>query len=99
MGSENSQGCAHSAKIEFGFDFLERYHKDGNEFRNLLVRVIGDETWVSFLNVKTKEHSKQWMHTHSPNNANKSKQTLFACKKADGNCFLRQERSVDVESM
>jgi hypothetical protein len=34
--------------------FLERYHKDGAE------------TWVSFVNVETKEQSKQWMHTHSP---------------------------------
>jgi hypothetical protein len=48
--------------------FLERYHKDGDEFLNHIVRVTGDETRVSFVNVETKEQSKQWMHTHSPNN-------------------------------
>jgi hypothetical protein len=47
------------------------------------------------MNVETKEQSKQWMHTHSPNRLVKFKQTLYACQKADGNCFLRQERSAD----
>jgi hypothetical protein len=46
--------------------FLEQYHKDGKEFLSYIVRVTGDETWVSFVNVVTKEQSKQWMHTHSP---------------------------------
>jgi hypothetical protein len=32
--------------------YLERYHKDGDEFHNHIVRVIGDETWVSFVCVK-----------------------------------------------
>jgi hypothetical protein len=41
-----------------------------------------DETWVSFVNVETKEQSKKWMHTHSPNNPEKFKQTLSACQKA-----------------
>jgi acyl-CoA thioesterase len=27
------------------------------------------------VNVETKEHSKQWMHTHSPNKPKKCKQT------------------------
>jgi hypothetical protein len=39
--------------------FLEQYHKNGDEFLNHIVRVTGDETWVSFVNVETKEHSKQ----------------------------------------
>jgi hypothetical protein len=37
--------------------FLERYHKDGDEFLNHIGRVRGDETWVSFVNVETKEQS------------------------------------------
>jgi hypothetical protein len=45
--------------------FIERYHKDGDRFLNRIV--IGDENWVSFVNVETQEQSKQWMHTHSPN--------------------------------
>jgi hypothetical protein len=49
-------------------DVLEPYHKDGDEFLNHIVRVTGDETWVSFANVETKEQSKQWMQTHSADN-------------------------------
>jgi hypothetical protein len=44
------------------------------------------------VNVETKEQSKQWMHIHSQNKPKKFKQTLYACQKADGNCFLGQER-------
>jgi hypothetical protein len=32
------------------------------------------------VNVETKEQSKQWMHTHSPNKPKKFKQTLSARK-------------------
>jgi hypothetical protein len=39
------------------------------------LRVTGDETWVSFANVETKEQSKQWMQTHPPNKSKKFKQT------------------------
>jgi acyl-CoA thioesterase len=37
--------------------------------------VTSDETWVSFMNIETKEQSKQWMHTHSSNKLKKFKQT------------------------
>jgi hypothetical protein len=47
------------------------------------------------VNAETKEQSKQWMQTHSPNKQKKFKQTLSVCQKADGNCFLVQERSAD----
>jgi hypothetical protein len=46
------------------------------------------------VNVETKEQSKQWMHTHSPSKPEKLKQTS-AYQKADGICFLGQERSSD----
>jgi hypothetical protein len=43
-GFENAHGCAQKAENVFGFDFfLERYHKDGDEFLNNIVRVTGDE--------------------------------------------------------
>jgi hypothetical protein len=32
MGSEIVHGCAKKAETGFGFDFLERYRKDGDEF-------------------------------------------------------------------
>jgi histone-lysine N-methyltransferase SETMAR len=44
---------------------LEQYHKEGDEFLNHIE--AGDEMRVSFVNIETKEKSKQWMHTHSSN--------------------------------
>jgi hypothetical protein len=95
--SENAHRCAENAENGFGVSriFLGRYHKDGEEFLDHIIRITGDETWISFVNVETKEQPKQWMHTHEPNNSKKFKQT-YACQKADGNFFLGQERSVDV---
>jgi hypothetical protein len=55
MGSENTHGCAENSENGFGFDFLELYHKDGDEFFNHIIRVTGDETWVLFVNVENKE--------------------------------------------
>jgi histone-lysine N-methyltransferase SETMAR len=43
--------------------FLQYYDDEGDEFLDKIV--IGDETWVKFANVETKEQSRQWMHTHS----------------------------------
>jgi hypothetical protein len=42
-----------------------------------IVRVTADETWVSFVNVETKEQSKQWMQLHSPNSRRKLTVTVF----------------------
>jgi hypothetical protein len=95
MGSENTHGCAQNADNGFGFDFfLERYHKDGDEFLIRIILVTGDESWVPFVNVETKEQSKQWMHTHSPSKLKKFERTS-ACQKADGSSILGQERSDD----
>jgi hypothetical protein len=49
--------------------------------------------WVSFVNVETKEQTKQWMHIHSPNKPKNLK--INVCQKADAKCFLGQERSAD----
>jgi len=38
--------------------------------------MTGDKTRVQFVNAETKEHSKQWMNTHSPIKPKKFKQTL-----------------------
>jgi hypothetical protein len=75
--------------------FSERHHYDDDESFNHIVRVTRDETWVSLVNAEVKEQSKKRMHTHSPDKSKKFKQTLSACQKADGNCFLGQERSAD----
>jgi len=54
--------------------FLQHYWVEGDEFLDRIV--IGDETWVQFVNADTKEQSKQWMYMHSPNKPKKFKQTL-----------------------
>jgi hypothetical protein len=53
---------------------------------------MDDETWVLFVNIEINEQSEQWLHTHSPNKLKKFRQTS-AFQKADGICFLGQERS------
>jgi hypothetical protein len=70
--------------LGFSFDSLEQYHEDDNEFLSHIVRVTADETWVSFVNVETKDQSKQWMHTYSLSRPKSSN----ICQKADGNRFL-----------
>jgi hypothetical protein len=60
-------GAHQTQTMSTALTFLELYHKAGDEFLNHILRVTGDETWVSFVNVKTKEQPKQLMHTHSPN--------------------------------
>jgi len=54
--------------------FFQRYHDEGDEFLDKIV--TGDEPWVKFVNVETKQQSRQWMHTHSPNKLGKFKQSL-----------------------
>jgi hypothetical protein len=39
---KNAHECAQNK--ENGFGFLERYHKDGDEFLNHILRVTSDET-------------------------------------------------------
>jgi hypothetical protein len=63
-----------------------------------IVRVTGDETWVSFVNVETKEQPKQWLHTHSPDKPKKFKETFSACQKAYGNKSARETGNVNFPS-
>jgi hypothetical protein len=51
-------------------------HKDGDEFLSHVVQVTGDETWDSFVNAESKEQSKQWIHTSSPNKPKSLKKRL-----------------------
>jgi hypothetical protein len=50
--------------------------KDGYACLNHLVRLTGDATWVSIVNLETEEQSKQWMRTLSPNEQETFTQTL-----------------------
>jgi hypothetical protein len=74
---------------------LEEYHKDGREFLNHIVSVTGDKTWTSSVNVHTKQQSKQWIHTQSPNTSNEFKQKMSARQKPDSKCFLGHGRGAD----
>jgi hypothetical protein len=47
------------------------------------MRVTGDEVWVSFRNVETREQWKQWIHTRPPKKRKKFKQVLFSCQNAE----------------
>jgi transposase len=67
-------GVHKTQRMASALTLLEWYHKDGDKFPNHSLRVTDDEIWVSFVNVGTKEQSKQWMHTHSPNKPIKCKQ-------------------------
>jgi hypothetical protein len=91
-------GAHKTQRMASALTFLERYHKDGDEFLNHIVRAPGDKTWVSFVNVETKEQSKQWMHTHSPNKPEKFKQMLSA-RKLMAIVFWDGKRMLIVEFM
>jgi hypothetical protein len=80
MDSENAHRCGENVENGFGFDFLRQYHKYSDEFLNHILRVTGDETWVSPVNVETKEQLKQWIRTHLLTKPKKFKQTLSARK-------------------
>jgi hypothetical protein len=71
MGSKNIHKCSQNAENGFGFDFLEQYHKGGNEFLSHIVRVTDDETWVSLVNVEPKS-SKSTGCTHINQTSRKS---------------------------
>jgi hypothetical protein len=62
-----------SQRVALALTFLQWDHKAGDEFLSYIIWVAVDETWVSFVNVETKEQSKQWMHTHLPNKPKKFK--------------------------
>jgi hypothetical protein len=90
MVFENSYGCSQNAQNGFGFDFLERYHKDADEFLSHIVRETGDETWILFMK------PKQWVQTHSSENW---KILIKVCQKAMANVFLERKRVLMLEFM
>jgi hypothetical protein len=65
MGSENAHRDAQNAENGYGFCRLFRPIPQRWQLISQS-QVTGDETWVSVVNVETKEQSKQWMHAYSP---------------------------------
>jgi hypothetical protein len=51
-------GAHETLRIASALTFLDQYHKNSVEFLNHVLRVIGDETRVSFMNVEAKEQVK-----------------------------------------
>jgi hypothetical protein len=86
-GSENAHACGQNAENIFGFVFfLERYHKDGYEFLNHIVRVTGDETSILFLMLKT-NISKSSRCTHIHQTSRKSLNKSLRARKLMGIAF------------
>jgi hypothetical protein len=50
-------GAHKTQRMASALTFLERYHKDGDEFLNNIV--TGDKTWVSFQNFEIKQQPRQ----------------------------------------
>ena len=54
-------GVHKTQRMASALTFLQRYHDEGDEFLDKIV--TGDETWVKFVNVETKEQSTMDAHT------------------------------------
>ncbi|GFY11564.1 histone-lysine N-methyltransferase SETMAR [Trichonephila clavipes] len=48
-------------RMACALDFLDRYHKEGDQFLERIV--TGDETWVSHITPESKRQSMEWRHT------------------------------------
>jgi hypothetical protein len=86
-------------RIAMASAFSEPYHKDADDFLNHIVQVTSDETWVLFVNVDTKEQSKQWMHTHSPNKPKKLNKCCLPARKLMTTVFWDRKGVLMVEFM
>ncbi|GFU71484.1 uncharacterized protein TNCV_1672801 [Trichonephila clavipes] len=58
-------------------DFLDRYHKEGDQFLERIV--TRDETWVSHITPESKRQSMECRHTNSPVRV-KAKRTISTRK-------------------
>jgi histone-lysine N-methyltransferase SETMAR len=71
-------------RMASALSFLTRFNDEGGDFLKSIV--TGDETWVLYDTPETKEQSKQWMHTSSPNKPKKFKQ-MFSNRKVRATVF------------
>jgi hypothetical protein len=51
-------GAHKMQRMASALTFLEQYNKDDDEFLSHTVQETADDTWVSFVNVETKQQSK-----------------------------------------
>ncbi|GFV74633.1 uncharacterized protein TNCV_5130751 [Trichonephila clavipes] len=71
-------------RMACALDFLDRYHKEGDQFLERIV--TGDATWVSHITPESKRQSMEWRHTNSPVRV-KTKRTI-STRKGYGNRVL-----------
>ncbi|GFS60812.1 histone-lysine N-methyltransferase SETMAR [Trichonephila clavipes] len=64
-------------RMACALDFLDRYHKEGDQFLERIV--TGDETRVSHITPESKRQSMEWRHTNSPVRV-KAKRTISTRK-------------------
>jgi hypothetical protein len=55
------------------------FYTADDEFLNHTIEAADNGTWVSSVNVETKEISKQWMHMYSLCKMKELKQMLLVC--------------------
>jgi hypothetical protein len=99
MGSENVHGCTQNTQNGFDFDFLEWYHKNGYEFLNHIVGVTGDEPWVPFVKVETKEQSSSRCTHICQTSQNSLNRHYLPARKLMATVFWDRKRVLMVEFM
>jgi hypothetical protein len=74
-------GAHETKRMASALTFSEWYHKNGDEFLSHIVRVTGNETWVSFVNFETKEQSNsEYTHIHQKRRKSLNRRRLPATK-------------------
>jgi hypothetical protein len=61
--------------------------------------VTGDETWVLFVNVETKEKSKQWMHTFTKQAEKSLNKRCLPARKLTATVFWDRKKVLMMEFM
>jgi hypothetical protein len=79
--------------------FLERYHKDGDEFLNHIVRVTCDTIKVSFVNLETKESSQSSGCTHIHQTSRKNFKRTLSARKLMATVFCDRKEVLMIEFM
>ncbi|KAL4119599.1 hypothetical protein QTP88_012398 [Uroleucon formosanum] len=83
-------------RMSSGREFLNRYRQDGDDL--FFHIVTGDETWISYINPKSKQQSMKWRHSTSPK-PKKFKQTPYMSRKMMATVFWDEKGVLLVDFM
>ncbi|KAL4092199.1 hypothetical protein QTP88_026740 [Uroleucon formosanum] len=83
-------------RMSSGREFLNRYQQDGDDL--FFHIVTSDETWISYINPKSKQQSMQWRHSTSPK-PKKFKQTPYTSRKMMATVFWDEKGVLLVDFM